>query len=247
MYLLSKPIFRAKWLTYAELKVLVDLKVFTKPSKLHSNQKSLSISFPCWNIHQSSSENSALASCLHHPPPQLLKKTSSPLFKPLCKCPPLSGPGDLIISHFFHSSILYASLIPDFCRACPHTHTPTQTWHKERLLTVLWETLVPCCSHSFAPASLWLRDLVCLSPPRSQVSSSIHSWKTMRSPHLCLLDCPVIPTTAFLLLTSALLCSHCLAHHLLSIKSLSEWYLELTEVDHWSSPLRTRDSPFMCM
>lgn len=146
MYLLSKPIFRAKWLTYAELKVLVDLKVFTKPSKLHSNQKSLSISFPCWNIHQSSSENSALASCLHHPPPQLLKKTSSPLFKPLCKCPPLSCPGDLIISHFFHSSILYASLIPDFCRACPPTHTHTDVTQRtsfDRALGNLGPLLLP--------------------------------------------------------------------------------------------------------
>lgn len=145
MYLLSKPIFRAKWLTYAELKVLVDLKVFTKPSKLHSNQKSLSISFPCWNIHQSSSENSALASCLHHPPPQLLKKTSSPLFKPLCKCPPLSCPGDLIISHFFHSSILYASLIPDFCRACPpHTHP-----HRRDTKNVFW----PCSGKPWSLAA----------------------------------------------------------------------------------------------
>lgn len=144
-------------------------------------------SFPCRNTLQSSSQNSALASCLH--PLKTSKTNFLSSFQAPLQIPPLFlCPYDLIVSHCFSFKHSYASLIPDFCRAyLPPTHRHnTLKAHPvpptlSSLLTLLWEILVSCCSPFFVPVSLCLPDLVSLSLTTGQVSSTIHSMKQSKA------------------------------------------------------------------
>lgn len=151
-------------------------------------------SFPCRNILQSSSQNSALASCLHSLKTSKTNFLSS--FQAPLQIPPLFlCPYDLIVSHRFSFKHSYASLIPDFCRVyLPHAQFTSRT-HTDITLSKHTLYLQPsllfwlCCEkswshaapHSFAPVSLRLRDLVILSLTTGQVSSTIHSTKQSKA------------------------------------------------------------------
>lgn len=125
--------------------------------------------------------------CCPYSSHQTSEKTSSPLF-PLYKFPPPFVPSWPHLLSFSHLSSLYAALTPDLCMArlpnprrhdaLKHTLYPLPL---SSLLTLPWEILVSCCSHSFAPVSLRLPDLVSLSLPTSRVSSSIHSVKPSKA------------------------------------------------------------------
>lgn len=146
-------------------------------------------SFPYCNIRQPFSQSSSVASCLLPllAPPDFWKNclsTFSPLQIPSPFCALMT------------SSALIFSFKQSLCcsqyQTCIWLTSPTHidmvllkhTLHPlpfSSLLTLPWEILVSCCSHSFAPVSLCLPDLVSLSLPTSQASLSIHSIKPSRA------------------------------------------------------------------
>ena len=163
----------------------------------------------CWDVHQSSSKNSsAAASCLH-PRPQLLKKlplyVSSLFANSLPFCALMTS---LSLIFFIQASIILLQYQTSRGLASPHPHrrdtlkalsVPLSSCSP---LSLLWKIVVPCCSHSLAPVSLCLHDLVRLyllevKSPHPSTLCNNQKPKPLS---------PIISTIGFLFFTSALLC-----------------------------------------
>lgn len=149
-----------------------------------------------------------MASCLH-PCPPLLKKLPLYFSSLFANSLPFCALNDLIVSHFFHSSIHYTSPVPDCSGlASPHPHRRdilkalSVPLSSSPLLSLLWKIVAPCCSHSLAPVSLCLCDLVrrYLLEVKSPHPSTLYNNQKPKPLS------PIISTIGFLFFTSALLC-----------------------------------------